>query len=226
MSGADHPNERDETGGSRPAQAPPAPQAIVRTGLLFYGAMGIAALFWRMSTPGDSILHPSVAAAAEAWSLPAAIAAGVAAGLVSIAASEGLTRWTKLGDALANLLAESLGPLDRANAWLLALASGVAEELFFRGALQAEVGIVWASLIFGAAHFLPRRELALWSVYAVAMGFGLGALYDWTGQLAAPIAAHVLVNGINLPRLVARSAARSAAASAAERDRVDLDPRA
>ena len=58
----------------------------------------------------------------------------------------------------------------------------------------------------------------LWSVYAVAMGFALGGLYDWTGQLVAPIAAHVLVNGINLPRLSSRSVA--------ERDRVDLDPRA
>lgn len=218
MSEPEQPAEREGPGGSRPAQAPPPPPAIVRTGLLFYGAMGIAALLWRMSTPGDSILYPSVAAAAEAWSLPAAMAAGIAAGLASIALSEALTRWTKLGDALANLLAESLGPLDRSNAWLLALASGLAEEMFFRGALQAEVGIVWASLIFGAAHFLPRRELALWSAYAVAMGFGLGALYDWTGQLAAPIAAHVLVNGINLPRLAARLPAKG--------DRVDLDPRA
>ena len=210
--------DRDEPGGSRPAQAPHPPQTIMRTGLLFYGAMGIAALLWRMWTPGDSILHPSPAAAAEAWSLPAAIGAGVGAGLLAIAVSEVLTRFTKLGHALADLLAESIGPLARGDAWLLALASGLAEEMFFRGALQPEVGIGWASLVFGAAHFLPRRELALWSVYAVAMGFGLGALYDWTGQLAAPIAAHVLVNGINLPRLAARSPAKG--------DRVDLDPRA
>ena len=201
----------------QPAATPPP--TIVRTGLLFYGAMGIAALLWRMWTPGDSILHPSPAAAARAWSMPAALGAGVAAGLVAIAVSEALTRWTKLGHALADLLAESIGPLARGDAWLLALASGLAEEMFFRGAVQAEVGIVWASLLFGAAHFLPRRELALWSVYAVAMGFGLGALYDWTGQLVAPIAAHVLVNGINLPRLAARSPR-----SSAEGDRVDLDP--
>jgi membrane protease YdiL (CAAX protease family) len=135
-----------------------------------------------MWTPGDSILHPSPEAAARAWSVPAALGAGLAAGLVALAISEALTRWTALGKALSDLLAESLGPLDRANAWLLALASGLAEEMFFRGALQPKVGIVGASILFGAAHFLPRRELALWSVYAIGIGLGLGALYEWTGS--------------------------------------------
>jgi len=166
--------------------------------------MGIAALLWRMSTPGDSIEHPSLEAAARAWSLPAALGVGLLAGLLALAVSELLTRWTPLGRALSDLLADSLGPLRRGDAWLLALASGLAEEMFFRGALQAKVGLVWASLAFGAAHFLPRRELVLWSAYAVAMGLGLGALYEWTGQLAAPVAAHVLVNAINLPRLATR----------------------
>ncbi len=190
----------------RKDESPPArpPASIVRMGLLFYGGMGIAALLWRMSTPGDSIQHPSLEAAARAWSMPAALGAGVVAGLVALALSEALTRWTPLGRALSELLAASIGPLDRSNAWLLALASGMAEEMFFRGALQPKVGIVAASLLFGAAHFLPRRELVLWSGYAVVMGLGLGALYEWTGQLAAPVAAHVVVNGINLPRLANR----------------------
>jgi hypothetical protein len=120
------------------SETPRPPASIVRMGLFFYGAMGIAALVWRMWTPGDSILHPSPAAAARAWSVPAALGAGLAAGLVALAISEALTRWTALGQALSDLLAESLGPLDRANAWLLALASGLAEEMFFRGGAPAE----------------------------------------------------------------------------------------
>lgn len=211
-SGADDPDE----GARRESQLPRPP--LVRTSLYFYGAMGIGALFWRMSTPGDSIVHPSVEAAARAWSTPAALAVGAGVGLLVVGLSEGLTRWTSLGRALADLLAETLGPLDRPNAWLLALASGLAEEMFFRGALQPKVGLVAASLLFGAAHFMPRRELVLWSVFAVAIGFAFGGLYDWTGHLAAPVAAHVVVNAINLPRLAARSVAQP--------DRVDLDPRA
>ena len=67
----------------------------------------------------------------------------------------------------------------------------------------------WASILFGACHFLPRRELALWSVYAVAMGFAFGWLFEATGHLLAPIAAHVLVNAVNLPRLARRAEARA-----------------
>lgn len=210
--------EEDQGGGG---ETPRPPASIVRMGLFFYGAMGIAALLWRMATPGDSILHPSPDAAARAWSMPAAFGVGLLAGLAALAVSEALTRWTALGKALSRLLAESIGPLDRANAWLLAVASGLAEEMFFRGALQPKVGIVLASVLFGAAHFLPRRELALWSVYAIGIGLGLGALYEWTGQLVAPVAAHVLVNGVNLPRLAAGA---KGPGSVAERDGVDLDP--
>ncbi len=192
------------------------PVGIVRTSLFFYGAMGIAALIWRMWTPGDSILHPSPEAAARAWSWPAALAAGVALGLAVVALSEALTRWTTLGRALSDLLAESIGPLDRPHAWLLAFASGLAEEMFFRGAMQAKLGIVWASVFFGAAHFLPRRELALWSVFALSIGFAFGGLYEATGHLLAPVAAHMVVNGINLPRLAARRAAPESDGSSAE----------
>jgi hypothetical protein len=72
-----------------------------------------------------------------------------------------------------------------------------------------------ASLLFGA-HFLPRG--LAWE-RTQSHGVRLGALYDWTGQLVAPIAAHVLVNGISLPRLE-----RLPASSRSSRGRrVDLD---
>ncbi|MFO0688352.1 MAG: CPBP family intramembrane glutamic endopeptidase [Myxococcota bacterium] len=210
MIGDDDPDQEGDRDSARERDGGPPrpPGSIVRMGLLFYGAMGVAALLWRMSTPGDSILHPSLEAAARAWPLAPAIGVGVGAGLLALALSELLTRFTDLGRALSDLLAESIGPLGWGDACLLACASGLAEEMFFRGALQAKIGLIGASVLFGAAHFLPRRELVLWSVFAAAMGFALGGLYEWTGQLAAPIAAHVVVNGINLPRLAARQAER------------------
>ena len=121
---------------------------------------------------------------------------------------------------MADVLGSELVGLGRGDAVLLALASGIGEEMFFRGALQPAVGIVWASLIFGACHFLPRRELVLWSGYAVVMGLAFGWLFEATGHLAAPIAAHVLVNAVNLPRLARRAEARLDAADA-ERPSVD-----
>jgi membrane protease YdiL (CAAX protease family) len=197
----------DEHEPNHPAPQEPLPdrQAFVRTALGFYGAMGCLALLWRMGVSSESILFPGAGVGAEGSpSLWAAVTAGLLVGLVSVGLSEALTRATKLGDQLADLLGESLSGLTMGDAMLLALASGMAEEMFFRGALQPAVGLGWASLIFGACHFMPRRELAIWSFYALAMGLAFGWLFEWTGHLAAPITAHVVVNGINLPRLARR----------------------
>ncbi|MBW2425386.1 MAG: CPBP family intramembrane metalloprotease [Deltaproteobacteria bacterium] len=172
--------------------------------LLFYGVMGCVALLWRMATPGQSIVHPSPEAASEAFGLGVSLLLGVGLGAVAVLFSEAMTRWTRLGEGLADLLGRSVAGIGLPDALLLALASGLGEEMLFRGALQPAVGLVWASLIFGACHFLPRRELFAWSLFAVGMGFALGGLYEWTGHLAAPIAAHVVVNAINLPRLARR----------------------
>ncbi len=187
------------------------PQAFVRSAVIFYGVMGCVALIWRMAVSSETILYPSAADGSASWGLFSALGMGALVGLGAAGFSEVLTRTTSLGEGLADLLGEGLAGIRLADAVLLALASGVGEEMLFRGALQPSVGIVWASLIFGACHFLPRRELMLWSLYAVLMGFVFGWLYEWTGQLIAPIAAHSLVNGINLPRLAHRFAASQTA---------------
>jgi len=182
-------------------------QGFVRSALIFYGILGCVGLFWRMSVPGESILHPP-GAGEPMMGILSAGALGVSLGLLAVGLSELMTRFSSLGEALADVLSEGLAGIGRADAILLAFASGIAEEMFFRGALQPAVGLFWASLAFGACHFLPRRELALWAVFAVAMGFAFGWLFLWTGQLVAPVAAHVVINGINLPRLAQRGAER------------------
>jgi hypothetical protein len=112
-----------------------------------------------------------------------------------------LTERTRAGDRLAQSLRAVLGPLSLGECWLLALVSGVAEEAFFRGALQPQVGLLAASLLFGAAHFVPRRELLLWTVFSIAAGLLLGWLFDATGNLVAPVVAHAGINGVNLRHL-------------------------
>lgn len=193
---------------------PVDPQDLMRAGLVFYGIMGCVALLWRMWTPGASIFHPSLVAAETAWSPLAAIGAGGFVGLAAIAISEILTELSDLGESLADLLGEEVAGLSLADGILLALASGFAEELFFRGAMQPAVGLFWASLAFGACHFMPRRELVLWSVFAIVMGLAFGLLFEWTGHLAAPMTAHIVVNAINLPRLGRRFEEKQAAARA------------
>lgn len=199
----------DRPSGSVDADPPADRDGFVRMALIFYGVMGCLALLWRMWTPGASILHPAGQVEAT-FGLGTALGAGLVMCGAALAVSELLTRFSALGEALADTLGEGLIGLGRADAVLLALASGIGEEMFFRGALQPAVGIAWASLIFGACHFLPRRELALWSLYAVVMGFAFGWLFETTGHLVAPIAAHALVNGVNLPRLARQAEAKRA----------------
>jgi uncharacterized protein len=80
----------------------------------------------------------------------------------------------------------------------LALLSGTAEELLFRGALQPWIGWVLASLLFGLVHIGPTRAFLPWTIWAVAMGFLLGAIVEWTGHLAGAMVAHVAINAVNL----------------------------
>ncbi len=203
--GRDEPPEAPSPHSPNPAEDQAAGrQGFVRGALVFYGVMGCVALIWRMAASSESIFDPSGGAVVGASSAWAAAGAGLFVGLASVGISEWLTRGTELGERLADLLGESLAGISIGDAILLAVASGIAEEMLFRGALQPAVGLVWASLIFGACHFLPRREIAIWSLYAVAMGFAFGWLFEWTGHLLAPIVAHTVVNGINLPRLARR----------------------
>jgi len=84
---------------------------------------------------------------------------------------------------------------------VLALCSAVSEEVFFRGVLQREVGIVAASAVFGLLHPLGIAYV-LW---AATVGAGLGALFAVTGSLAAPAAAHGIYNLLALVYLRRRS---------------------
>jgi len=204
------PSDPPETDPERPPYEP-APNSragvrppLVRLALVFYGALLLAACAWA-ALDGRSLPW---APADTAWNagLPLReLGAGLLAAAIVVLASRQLTQRTRLGEQLARTLGAALGPLSLGECWLLAVVSGIAEEAFFRGALQPQVGLVAASLLFGAAHFVPRRDLLPWTVFAVAAGFLLGWLFDATGSLVAPIVAHAGINGVNLRQLTRRS---------------------
>jgi hypothetical protein len=169
--------------------------------------MAGAAVAWRLLIDGESpfLARPGAEVPGGSLLLWHALL-GLLAGGGMIALSRLWARRTRAGRALAERLAGILGPLSGKSVLVLALASGVAEEAFFRGALQPRVGLLTASLLFGLAHLVPRRELAPWAAGAALAGLFLGALFEHTGNLLAPTLAHVLVNGVNL-RWLARAAA-------------------
>ena len=103
---------------------------------------------------------------------------------------------------LERRLAELLGPIDLSEVLGLALLSGFAEELFFRGAVQGSWGWLPATVLFALLHTGPGPAFRLWTLFAAVAGMVLAALMIWRGNLLAPVVAHGLLNGINLARLV------------------------
>lgn len=81
---------------------------------------------------------------------------------------------------------------------VLGFASGIAEELFFRGFLATTVGLVLSSLAFGLLHQSRGNVRFVWAAWATVMGLLFGALFLATGSLAGPIVAHVAINVANL----------------------------
>jgi membrane protease YdiL (CAAX protease family) len=194
-----------ETEGLRaePQARPAGPRRLVVAATLFYGALLAAAVGWREWSDGVGPWRPN--GAPVVLGLPARLGAGLAFGALLIVLSRVWTARSDVGRALASELGAVVAGLSTAQAAFLALLSGVAEEAFFRGALQPRVGWLWASLLFGLAHFHPRRELRVWSLTAALAGLGFGALFGATGDLVAPAAAHALVNAVNLRWLAKRS---------------------
>lgn len=187
-------------GGRGPAPLPPR-SPLVPAALLFYGALlALALLFAALS--GRSPWFASAADVARGVSWGRDLAVGALAAGVVIGVSSELSRSGR-GEAAARTLGAALGRLSLPECWILALVSGFAEELAFRGVLQPRVGLVAASLIFGLAHYPVRPELRIWTAFAVGVGLLFGLLFEFTGNLVAPCVAHTLVNGVNL-RLLSR----------------------
>lgn len=78
---------------------------------------------------------------------------------------------------------------------ILVLLVGAGEEIFFRGVLQEEIGLLAASVIFGILHG-PARSLWPLAIWATLMGALLGVLYETTANLAVPVMAHAIYDGV------------------------------
>ncbi|MBA2443279.1 MAG: CPBP family intramembrane metalloprotease [Rubrobacter sp.] len=154
---------------------------------LFYGSLVVVAALWNGLRGREFRFF-------EGSALEAAALGFAAAGLT---VSLGLLVYRlvpvmrRLSDEIAPQMVDGV-PF--ANLLLLSLFSGVGEEVFFRGAVQPEFGLLAASLLFGLAHIGPDRRYLVWTLWAVLAGFLFGSLYEFTGGLLAPVIAHVLHN--------------------------------
>ena len=104
----------------------------------------------------------------------------------------------------------NLLPLFRgATTWQLAaiaVLAGLGEELLFRGVIQQALqqwlgpwtGLLLASLVFGAAHWVSRAYM----VFACLMGLYLGLLYWLSGDLLLAVIVHALYDFLALRMLL------------------------
>ncbi|MCP4265296.1 MAG: CPBP family intramembrane metalloprotease [Candidatus Brocadiaceae bacterium] len=68
----------------------------------------------------------------------------------------------------------------------ISACAGFGEELLFRGVIQAKLGIVVASIIFGLLHFITPAYF----VIATIMGFYMGFLFQHFDSLLVPVQLH------------------------------------
>lgn len=87
----------------------------------------------------------------------------------------------------------------------MALAVAGGEEVAFRGLALPLYGAVLSSAFFALVHIGPRARQLPWAALAFVAGLAFAVLAQRTGGLAAPIAAHFVMNFLNL-RHVARYA--------------------
>jgi membrane protease YdiL (CAAX protease family) len=172
--------------------------AVVVEGGLGLAAVGLARLF------GVSLREQFATTPAG---LVAGALLGVAATLPMLAAFWWMlnARWSTLVELrrmVAQMLRELFPQASVMELAIVALLAGVCEELLFRGALQnlvgqrttPLVGLIIASLVFGALHAVSR----LYFVLATLVGAYLGWLLLRFDDLTVPIVAHGLYDFVAL----------------------------
>ena len=106
--------------------------------------------------------------------------------------------------ALSKIVFEEVAPLFSSlrlvDIFLLAATSGFCEEVFFRGVIQSQLGLIGTSIIFGFFHCPSPRHFS-YGLWALSAGLLFGWLRDWTGSLWVPIIAHALSNLIAISAL-------------------------
>ena len=185
--------------------------ALVATG----GAALVLYFFRRRATPAERALSFQAARRPSTWGWTLLVATGVIIG-------SNLIAWLAK-QAGIEPVPTNLALMEQAITrfpWFLALFAVVLapayEELLFRRVLfgrlwqagRPALGIVLSSLAFALVHEIPGTSAngpweisQLWLVYG-GMGAAFAWLYQRTGTLWAPIAAHGLNNGIALVALM------------------------
>ena|SRR5688572_16456024 len=175
-----------------------ARKKLLGTALAVYATMAGIAVLWSLISgrPLFWIDRPPSLGSVALW-----FVIGALGGIAVVVLSRHFLDQFRWAQSLADWFAEVLGPISWKEALALALLSGFAEEMLFRGALQASLGLIPATIIFGLCHWPPRKELRPWTIMTGVLGLLFGLATVWSGHLTAAIVAHFVINFINLTEI-------------------------
>jgi membrane protease YdiL (CAAX protease family) len=162
--------------------------------MVVYLVLGAAALGWGGLRGQPNVWH----LAGRDPAVITGVLSGLAAGLLIVFASRMALYRFEWMRALHRELRHLLFPLTDTEIVVLAAASSVGEEMFFRGALLPAIGLLGSSAIFALLHIGPKARHLPWTASSFAVGLLFGAMFQWTGDLTGPVVAHFLVNFLNL----------------------------
>ena len=185
---------------------PPHSRATLVIGL--YGGLALLGLLVSAGR-GDADVYRASEERALWWHLASPLV-GIALGLAVVALTRVVVARSAWGRGLHTDFRALLGDVSGREIAILAGASAVGEEVFFRGALQPWIGLVAQAVLFGLLHIGPSRRFLPWTAWALAMGLAFGGLVHLTGDLGGAIAAHFTINFLNLHFITRVPAPRAA----------------
>jgi len=169
----------------------------VRWTVVGYGALGALGASLSLVFGSGAITRAPWFPESPLEGVVASLVLGVAGAALTLIVTRALFRRARWARALHGELRPIVSGEGGGALFLVALASSVGEELFFRGFLSVTLGVVLSSLAFGALHQVRGQGRVGWAVSAFAVGVFLSLVYGITGQLVGCVVAHAIVNVVN-----------------------------
>src|SRR5438270_5377067 len=147
--------------------------------VVLYGALGLVAIGWGWWR-GDRNIY-EYGDRNLVW-LAASPFVGLAFGLAMVFLSRLAVHSMEWARVLHREFHAVVHELSSREIFLLASASSLGEELFFRGALLPAVGLAWSSALFAAMHLRAQWRFLPWTLMSFIIGLAMGLLYMKLGD--------------------------------------------
>ena len=181
----------------RPGQGPeePTPGVVLAAGVVVYGAMGSAGLFWLWLRDRFDVLAERAIGQHGPF---AAAGVGLCAGLIGAVALWALARRYRGIREIAAVGQRMFSRAGEGVSIAFVLISAVAEELFFRLAVQDAFGLIGSV----AVYMLVNSSVGgiRWLGFTFVHALVLGTIVDQGFGLLGSTSAHAIVNYLTLRR--------------------------